>query len=111
MCRALRVLCGAANRERLAELKRASVGAHWELVGGATSLEELHKQIGEFEPDVVIVDAGLGHGAVQGLRLLGRTVRLVSLGSLPGADAEVSELGDIRSAVLGLPRPGGPVRT
>ena len=35
MCRALKVLCAAEGRERLAVLKRASVGARWELVGGA----------------------------------------------------------------------------
>jgi hypothetical protein len=111
MCRALKVLCAAADRERLGELKRASVGARWELTGGAASLEELHRQIGEFEPDVVVVDAALGPEALGVVRAVRRTARLVSLGSLPGADAEAAELDDVRAAILGLPRPGGPVRT
>ena len=104
------MLCAAAGREGLAELKRASGSVHWELAGGAVSLEELRKEIGEFEPDVVIVDGALGPEAVDVVRAARRTVRLVAVGSLPGADAEVFQLGDIRAAILGLPRPGGPVR-
>src|SRR2546425_12956607 len=110
MCRALKVLCAGPGRERLGELKRASVGASWELVGGATSLEELHQHIGEFEPDVVVVDAALGPEAVDVVRTARPRARLVALGSLPGADAEAAELGGVRAAILGLPRPGGPVR-
>lgn len=111
MCRALRVLCAAADPARLAELKRASVGIHWELVGGAPSVQELQRQVAEFGPDVVVVDASLGPEAVACVRGAPRNVRLVALGSLPGADAEVAELGDVRGAIVGLPRPGGPVRT
>src|SRR5207249_4742719 len=65
VCRTLKVLCAAADRSRLAELKRAAVGTHWELVGGASSVPELEQQMAEFEPDVVVVDAGLGERALR----------------------------------------------
>jgi AmiR/NasT family two-component response regulator len=110
MCRALRVLCAAAHADRLSELKRASVGAQWELVGGSASLDDLHRQVAEFEPDVVIIDAALGPLAVERTRAARRTVRIVAVGFLPGADAQ-TDLGGVRAAILGLPPPGGPVRT
>jgi AmiR/NasT family two-component response regulator len=111
VCRALKVLCAAADRERLAELKRAAVGTHWELVGGASSVHELEGQMAEFEPDVVVVDAGLGDRAVDSVRGAGRPARLVAVGRLARADAEASEIGEVRAAILGLTPPGGPVRT
>jgi len=109
VCRALKVLCAAADRSRLAELKRAAVGTHWELVGGASSVPELEQQIAEL-PDVVVVDAGLGEQAVDSVRGAGRPARLVAVGRLTGADAEAAEVEEVRAAILGLPHPGGPVR-
>ena len=73
MCRALKVLCAAEGRERLAVLKRASVGARWELVGGALSVEELARQVVELGPDIVIIEAGLGPEAVACVRGARRT--------------------------------------
>ena len=110
MCRVLKVLCAAPDRERLSELKRAASGSRWELVGGACSVKELERQMAEFEPDVVVVDAGLGDHAVDSVRGAGRPARLVAVGRLARADAEASEIGEVRAAILGLPRPGGPVR-
>src|SRR5918992_1600782 len=60
MCRALKILCAAPTPERLAELKRATVTVHWELVGGATSVDELAAQIEEWNPDVVVFDKSFG---------------------------------------------------
>jgi DNA-binding NarL/FixJ family response regulator len=110
MCRSLRVLCAAAAPERLNELRRATVGPHWELVGGADSLEALEDQVAEWHPDVVVVDRGLGDGAVDAVRRIRPSVRIVALGTIPGADAEAASEEDVRAAILGLPRPGGPVR-
>jgi hypothetical protein len=104
------VLCAAPDREGLAGLRRASVGAQWELVGGAASLDVLESQVLEWRPDVVVLDAGLGRRAVEAARRARPGVRVVSLGPLEGADAEVAELDEVRPAILGLPRPGGPVR-
>jgi chemotaxis response regulator CheB len=110
MCRALRVLCAASDPEGLAALKRATVSASWEVVGGATSVEELGRQIEGWAPDVVVVDAALGHRAVATVRSLDRPVRLVSVGPLAGTDAAADSLGSVREAIVGIPGPGGPVR-
>jgi hypothetical protein len=111
MCRSLRVLCGAAGPERLDELRRASIGAHWEVVGGAASMDALEGQMADWQPDVVVVDADLGEDAVAALRRIRPSIRIVAVGSLAGADAEAPSTGDVRAVILGLPRPGGPVRT
>jgi chemotaxis response regulator CheB len=101
MCRALTVLCVGADHQRLAELKRASVSAHWELAGGAVGLDQMIEQIDELEPDVVVLDRSLGPDAEEATRSALRSGRIVVAG--PGDD--------VRAAVLGLPPVGGPVRT
>jgi DNA-binding NarL/FixJ family response regulator len=109
MCRALKVLCAAPTVQALSELKRACVAATWELVGGATTTEELVAQLDEWEPDVLVVDAGLGEEAVRAVRATRPSIRIVGLGPVPGADEKSASLDGIRSSILGLPRPGGPV--
>jgi AmiR/NasT family two-component response regulator len=109
MCRAIRVLCAAPGSRRLAEVKRAAVGAEWELVGGAASLAELQAQVEDLEPDVVVVDAGLGEKAVGAVARARPTARIVSLGAAPGAHEVAASLQEIRAAILSLPRPAGPV--
>ncbi len=109
MCRALRVLCAAADGERLSELKRATVSSQWELVGGTTSARELAGQIDQWRADVAVIDAALGPGAIAAARAAARRVRVVSVGTLEGADAEADSVDGVRAAVLGLPQHGGPV--
>lgn len=104
------MLCAAPDPEGLARLRGAAVGSQWELVGGAWSLEVLESQVLEWRPDVVVLDAALGRPAVESVRRVRPNARVVSLGPLPGADAEVADLEEVRPAILGLPRPGGPVR-
>jgi DNA-binding NarL/FixJ family response regulator len=111
MCRALKLLCAAPDRERLVGLKRAAVGATWELVGGATSAEELGMQVAQWRPDVVVLDASLGPEAVARVRAQSPACRIVSVGSVDGADAVAPSLEDVRGEILGVPKPGGPVRS
>ncbi len=110
MCRALKVLCAAGDRDQLRELKRAAVGVAWELVGGAASLDELPDQLASWRPDVVVLDASLGPGALRAVRGTGRSIRVVSVGELDGSDAVAGSLHEVRGAILGVPKPGGPVR-
>ncbi|HYT80894.1 MAG TPA: hypothetical protein VEQ37_16885 [Actinomycetota bacterium] len=110
MCRALTVLCAATDRARLGELKRASVAVEWELAGGATSLEELATQVADLRPDVVVIDGALGSQAVANAKEAKPGVRVVSVGPVPEADEQAASLEEVRAAILGLPRPGGPVR-
>ncbi len=104
MCRSLKVLCAASTPERLAEMKRATVSAHWELVGGATSVGEVAAQIAEWNPDVVVLDQALLPDAEARARGAKEAVRIVVVES-------VVEGNSIREAIVGLAQPGGPVRT
>lgn len=110
MCRSLRVLCAAPDAERLGSLKRAAVGAEWELVAGAGSVAELCEQLAEWRPDVVVIDASMGAEAFERARALRPEARLVSMGEAGGGDAEVGSLDEVRAAILGITKPGGPVR-
>ena len=111
MCRALTVLCAAPGMAALDRLKRATVSASWELVGGASSVEELLAQLGELGADIVVVDAELpGAGAaVAEIRRVRPRTRVLALGRLDGADAEAPDLAGVRDAILGAPPVGGPV--
>ena len=86
------------------------MAVEWELTGGATSLAELRMQVVELRPDVVVVDATLGPGAVQEAKLAKPGIRVVSVGPLAEADEQAASLEEVRAAILGLPGPGGPVR-
>lgn len=111
MCRAMTVLCAAPGRERLSALKRASVSVNWELVGGASSPEELLHQVAEWLPDVVVIDAGLGEDSAGLVRQALPRARIVAIGVGPmaGADVVARSEQEVRPAIVGLPRPGGPV--
>jgi hypothetical protein len=116
MCRALAVLCAAPDAERLSELKRALVSANWELVGGATGLDELASQVRELSPHVVVID-GLQPEARARVREMSATARIVVVeGRSPLEEAEATDdrvvsapRSAVREAILGLPSPGGPV--
>ena len=111
MCRALRVLCAAADPERLVPLRRASVSASWELTGGAVGPEEAVLQAGELAPDVVVLD-GFGPEVVTAVRRAAPRARVVTVGPERAgeADAIAASLEEVRPAILGMPLPGGPVR-
>ncbi len=109
MCRALLVLCVAEDPEALAALKRATVSADWELAPGATSVEEALRQLREGRPHVVVVFGGFD-GFVASAREAYPGLRIVTDRDLPGATVVATSLEEVRGAVKGLPRPGGPVR-
>ena len=100
-CRALKVLCAAASAARLDQIRRAAVAADWELVGGASSLDQFLEQVRDLKPHVVVVDASLGGDApIRARRILPRA-RIVSVGMLPGVDAVAPSLASIRQAIAG----------
>jgi chemotaxis response regulator CheB len=102
-CRALTILCAAADRARLAAIKRAAVAAEWEVVGGAVSLDELLTALEEVRPNVVVLDAALGQDAAIRAREILPQARIVGVGPVPGVDAVASTLAGIRDAILGRP--------
>ncbi len=109
MCRALKVLCVAPDRERLAELKRAAASAEWELAPGATSEEEAFAQLDAEHPHVVVVFGDFA-GFVARAREAQLSLRIVTDRDLPGATLVAASLEAVRDSVKGLPRPGGPIR-
>ena len=110
MCRALKILCAAPGADSLRELKGAAVSASWELVGGATTADQLVRQLDEHAPDVVVVDARLPGVGIDAIRGAAPRARVIALGSLAGADGAADTPQGIRDAILGLPPVGGPVR-
>ena len=109
MCRALRVLCAAPEPETLAALKRAVVSADWELAPGATTEAEALAQMDAERPHILVVFGGL-EKLVERARESYPFVRIVADRDLPGATVVATSLEEVRGAVKGLPRPGGPVR-
>jgi len=110
MCRAVKVLCVAEDSDALAALKQASVGAEWELAPGATSEREALSQLAEGRAHVLVVD-GSFPGLLARAREVYPALRIVTTSEDPEATVVVASLDDVRPAILGLPRPGGPVRT
>lgn len=109
MCRALKVLCVASDRDALADVKRAAVSAEWELAPGATTEDDALVQLDAEQPHVLVV-FGEFEGLVSRAREDRPYLRIVCDRELPGATVVVRRPEEIHDAVKGLPRPGGPVR-
>lgn len=109
MCRALKVLCVAEDAESLAALKRATVSADWELVSGATTVEDALAQLETERPHMLVAFGDLG-AFVSAARHAYPALRIVTDRDLPGATAVATSLDEVRGALRALPRPGGPVR-
>jgi hypothetical protein len=107
VCRALKVLCVAEDPTALAELKRATVSAEWELAPGATTEEEAIRQLHTERPHVLVAFGsfpGLVERALEAYPFL----RVVSDRESPGGVA-VASLDQIRAAVMPSDGRGGPV--
>ena len=105
MCRALKVLCVAPDRETLATLKRAVVSADWELTPGAIDEEAATRQLHEERPHVVVVLGGF-EGFVRRALDAFPNLRVIADRALDGATAVVSDVEEVRGAVLGRSRSG-----
>jgi len=110
VCRALKVLCVAEDSSALAALKRASVSTEWELAAGATDEAEALRQLHEARPYVAVVFGPFAGFVARALEAY-PALRVVADRDLPGASVVVRASEEIRAAVLGRSRPGGPVGT
>ena len=110
MCRALKVLCVATDRESLAALKHAVVSAEWELAAGAEDEATALAQIDAERPHAMVV-----FGPFERLVALARErfpgMRIVADRDLPGATVVAASVKEARELLRELPRPGGPVRS
>lgn len=109
MCRALKVLCVAEDGASLATLKRAASSAEWELAPGASDEREAMRQLHEERPHAIVV-FGPFEGFVAAALGAYPATRVVADRNLPGVSVVVISTDEVRGAVLGRPRPGGPVR-
>jgi len=109
MCRAMKVLCVASDRQALMDLKRAAVAAAWELAPGAITEDDALAQLEDEHPHVLVV-FGEFESLVSRARESRPSLRILCDRELPGATVVVGSPGEIRDAVRALPRPGGPVR-
>ena len=107
MCRALKVLCVAEGVDALASLKRATVSTEWELTAGATDEAEALRQLHEERPHVVVV-FGPFEGFVQRALAAYPALRVLADRAMPGVSVVVASPDEVRGAVLGRSRPGGP---
>lgn len=109
MCRALKVLCVAEDGAALAELKRATVSADWELASGATSLRDALDQLDVERPHYLVAFGSfeelvaLAHERFPGMRI-------VTDRDAPGATVVATSSTEVRDLLRGQARPGGPVR-
>lgn len=108
MCRALKVLCVATDRDALVALKNAAVSAEWELAPGAINEADAVGQIDAERPHILVA-----FGPFE--RLVGLTrerfpgMRIVTDRDAPGATVVATSLKEVRGLVKGEPRPGGPI--
>jgi hypothetical protein len=109
VCRSLKVLCVAEDREALDALRRATVSAEWELLPGVTDADEALRAVHEERPHVVVVFGAFDTFVERALEAY-PALRIVADRDLPGV-AAVGSLADVRGLVLGRSRPGGPVET
>ena len=109
MCRAVKVLCLAPDAEALQALKRVSVGAEWELAPGATTTDEALVQLEE-SPSHILVVSGSFAETVGVIKERYPGLRVVADFAADGVDVTVDSPDQVRDAILGSPRPGGPVR-
>ena len=100
----MRVVCAAPDASSLSALKRAAVGAEWELAPGATSLADTLAQLEDHHAQVLVVQGVPGLVAEARRRHPG--LRIIVVGS-PGGDGDaavvVSSPDGVRDAILGAP--------
>jgi DNA-binding NarL/FixJ family response regulator len=108
VCFAVRIVVAAPTRERRMELRRAAVGAEWEVVADADSAEQAIAKVRALRAQILVIDA-----AAAGSRLQDMTAQLASLrprvfwvgvGEVAGADASVAAdgLADLRDVLAEL---------
>ncbi|HEX9299692.1 MAG TPA: hypothetical protein VF968_06140 [Actinomycetota bacterium] len=99
----------ATDEDALVRLRRASVGAEWELVPGAIDLRGALDQLDVERPHALVAFGPFAElVALAAERFPG--MRIITDRESPGASAVATSLEDVRGLLAQQPRPGGPVR-
>ena len=109
-CRPLQVVCAAPDRDALNALKRAAVGAEWELSPGAVAVSDALEQLEDHHALVLVVQEPVS-GLVAEARKRFPDLRIVCVGDpeAGAADVVVRDLGAVRDVVVGPSPAPGPV--
>ena len=108
MCRAVKVLCVAADDEALRALRLATMAAEWELTPGATNETDAFGLIDSERPHTMVVFGDFEH-LVSLVRDRFPAIRIVTDRDAPGASAVAPSRDDVREVLRSLARPGGPI--
>jgi hypothetical protein len=108
VCRAVKVLCVAADDASLTTLRSATTAAEWELTPGATS-EAVALGLIDAERPHAVVAFGEFANLVTLVRERFPAMRIVTDRDTPGANAVASTREDVREVLRTLSRPGGPI--
>ncbi len=103
----MRIVCVATDCESLQALKRAALSASWELSIGATNEGAALDQAADAH---VLVVFGPFDGLAAKAKEIRPALRVLSDRDGEGVDAVVGSLDEVPGAIVGQPRPGGPVR-
>jgi hypothetical protein len=105
----VKVLCVATDEEALVRLRRASVGAGWEVVAGAIDVRGALDQLDVERPHALVVFGPFDDlVALAAERFPG--MRIIADRDAPGATVFAASIEDVRELLAEQPRPGGPVR-
>ncbi|MDP9119476.1 MAG: hypothetical protein M3M93_04245 [Actinomycetota bacterium] len=108
MCRAVKVLCVAPDREALQALRLATTAADWELTPGATNEIDALGLVDAERPHVMVA-FGMYEELVSLVRDRFPAMRIVTDRDTPGTSAVASSRDDVRDLLRSLARPGGPI--
>lgn len=108
MCRAVRVLCVAADEYALRALRFATTAAEWELTPGATDETDALGLIDAERPHALVAFGDYGR-LVALVRERFPAMRIVTDRAVPGTSAVASSPDDVRGLLQALGRPGGPI--
>jgi hypothetical protein len=108
VCRAVKVLCVAADDDALRALRQRTTAAEWELTPGAINETDALGLIDSERPHAVVA-----FGDFQRLVSLVRdrfpAMRIVTDRDTPGTNAVAASREDVREVLRSLGHPGGPI--